>query len=164
MATDLLLYSNLRMLWTPPGAISNFRSGVPAAGVPIVIEAYIKGQGRAEQDLPGVTAGAVLMEGYITRWATVPTAGTPPLRINWLSAASAFTWTDTGLRPAGLLPGAQGPAVLTKLASLPTLPTGAERGEIRLVEIGQPFGIGGIGDELRAELGDKIRAAFTTAV
>ena len=67
MATDFAEYANLRMLWTPPGTITNFRAGVLAAGPAVVVEAFAKSQGRSEQDLPGVMAGALILEGYLTR-------------------------------------------------------------------------------------------------
>ena len=155
MATDFAPNANLRFLWTPPGTITTLRNGVPAAGASVIIEAFAKGQGRTEQDLPGVKAGAVMLEGYLTRYATLGNA-------SWLAAGAGFSWTDTGYRPPGLLPGATGKAVLTRLDALPTLPDGAEQGMLHILELSQPFGIGGIGAELREALGDKFRAAFST--
>jgi hypothetical protein len=157
MATDFAEYANLRMLWTPPGAITNFRAGVPAAGPAVVVEAFAKSQGRSEQDLPGVMAGALILEGYLTRWALLGSA-------SWLAAGSSLGWDETGSRPAGMLPGAEGKAVLTDLTVLPTLADGTEQGQLRILELSQPFGVGGIGIELRAALGDKFRAALSTAV
>ena len=157
MATDFAEYANLRMLWTPPGAITNFRAGVPAAGPAVVVEAFAKSQGRSEQDLPGVMAGSLILEGYLTRWALLGSA-------SWLAAGSSLSWNETGYRPAGMLPGAEGKAVLTNLSTLPTLADGTEQGQLRMLELGQPFGVGGIGIELREALGDKFRAALSTAV
>lgn len=155
MATDFAEYASLRMLWTPPGTITNFRSGVPAAGPAVVVEAFAKPQGRSEQDLPGVKAGALILEGFITRWALLGNA-------SWLVAGASLSWTETGYRPAGMLPGATGQAVLTDLSVLPTLADGAEQGQLRILEF--PFGVGGIGAELREALGDKFRAALSTAI
>ena len=155
MATDFAEYANLRMLWTPPGTITNFRAGVPAAGPAVVVEAFAKPQGRSEQDLPGVKAGSLMLEGFITRWALLGSA-------NWLAAGSSLTWDETGYRPAGMLPGATGQAVITDLTVLPTLADGAEQGQLRILEF--PFGIGGIGSELREALGDKFMAALFTAI
>jgi hypothetical protein len=157
MATDFAEYANLRMLWTPPGAITNFRAGVPAAGPAVVVEAFAKSQGRSEQDLPGVMAGSLILEGYLTRWALLGSA-------SWLAAGSSLSWNETGYRPAGMLPGAEGKAVLTNLSTLPTLADGTEQGQLRMLELGQPFGVGGIGIELREALGDKFRAALSSAV
>jgi len=157
MATDFAPYANLRMLWQPPGTITSFRSGVPAAGPAVVVEAFAKGSGRSEQDLPGIKAGALIIEGYITRWALLGSA-------TWQAAGSAFSWNETGYRPAGMLPGATGQAVLTDLTLLPTLADGSEVGQLRILELSQPFGIGGIGTELREALGDKFRAALSTAI
>jgi hypothetical protein len=157
MATDFAPYANLRMLWQPPGTITSFRSGVPVAGPAVVVEAFAKGSGRSEQDLPGVKAGALILEGYITRWALLGSA-------TWQAAGSAFSWNETGFRPAGMLPGATGQAVLTHLTLLPTLADGSEVGQLRILELSQPFGIGGIGTELREALGDKFRAALSTAI
>jgi hypothetical protein len=155
MATDFAPYANLRMLWVPPGTITTFRSGVPAAGPAVVVEAFAKAQGRSEQDLPGVTAGSLMLEGFITRWALLGNA-------SWLVAGASLSWTDTGYRPAGMLPGATGQAVLTDLTVLPTLADGAEQGQLRILEF--PFGVGGIGAELREALGDKFKAALSTAI
>ena len=157
MATDFAEYANLRMLWTPPGTITNFRAGVLAAGPAVVVEAFAKSQGRSEQDLPGVVAGSLILEGYLTRWALLGSA-------SWLAAGSSLSWNETGYRPAGMLPGAEGKAVLTNLSTLPTLADGTEQGQLRMLELSQPFGVGGIGIELREALGDKFRAALSTAV
>jgi hypothetical protein len=157
MATDFAEYANLRMIWTPTGAITNFRAGVPAAGPAVVVEAFAKSQGRSEQDLPGVMAGSLILEGYLTRWALLGSA-------SWLAAGSSLSWNETGYRPAGMLPGAEGKAVLTNLSALPTLADGTEQGQLRMLELSQPFGVGGIGIELREALGDKFRAALSTAV
>jgi hypothetical protein len=155
MATNFAEYANLRMIWTPPGAITNFRAGVPAAGPAVVVEAFAKSQGRSEQDLPGVLAGSLILEGYLTRWALLGNA-------SWLVAGSSLSWNETGYRPAGMLPGAEGKAVLTDLTVLPTLADGAEQGQLRILEF--PFGVGGIGSKLRKVLGDKFKAALSTAV
>jgi len=155
MATDFAEYANLRMLWQPPGTITNFRAGVPAAGPAVVVEAFAKPQGRSEQDLPGVKAGSLMLEGFVTRWALLGSA-------SWLVASTSLTWDETGYRPAGMLPGATGQAVLTDLTVLPTLANGAEQGQLRILEF--PFGVGGIGSELREALGDKFKAALFTAI
>ena len=157
MATDFAPYANLRMLWQPPGTITSFRAGVPASGPAVVIEAFAKAQGRSEQDLPGVKAGSLILEGYLTRWALLGSA-------SWLVAGASLSWTETGFRPAGMLPGASGQAVLTDLTVLPALADGAEQGQLHILELSQPFGVGGIGMELREALGDKFRAALSTAV
>ena len=40
----------------------------------------------------------------------------------------------------------------------------AEQGQLHILELSQPFGVGGIGIELREALGDKFRAALSTAI
>jgi hypothetical protein len=128
---------------------------VPAAGPAVVVEAFAKPQGRSEQDLPGVKAGSLILECFITRWALLGSA-------SWLVAGTSLTWDETGYRPAGMLPGATGQAVLTDLTVLPTLADGAEQGQLRILEF--PFGVGGIGNELREALGDKFKADLFTAI
>ena len=155
MATDFAKYANLRMLWAPPGTITTFRAGVPAAGPAVVVEAFVKPRGRSEQDLPGVQAGSLMLDGFITRWALLGAA-------YWLVSSASLNWNETGYRPAGMLPGATGQAVMTDLTVLPTLADGAERGQLRILEF--PYGVGGIGAELREALGDKFKAALSTAV
>lgn len=155
MATDFAEDANLRMLWAPPGVITTLRDGVPAAGPAVVVEAFVKPLGRSEQDLPGAKAGSLILDGFITRWALLGNA-------NWLVAGASLSWNETGYRPAGMLPGATGQAVWTDLTVLPTLADGAEQGQLRILEF--PYGVGGIGAELREALGDKFKAALSTAV
>jgi hypothetical protein len=149
MATDFAPYANVRILWTPPGTITSFRTGTPAAGTPIVIEAFLKGETGTPVELPSIGAAPRVMNGYITAYATVPT-GT-----SWLAARSAFTWTDTGLAPAGLLPGITGRGFLGSLEVLPAL-SGGQQGEATVISVAGVFGVGGIGAELRQALGDAI--------
>lgn len=153
MATDFAPYANVRILWIPPGTITDFRSGVPTAGDPIVIEAFVKGETSPAQDLPSIKAAPRTLSGYITSWATVPT-GT-----DWLAATTAFSWDTTGLAPAGLLPGVKGRAFLGSLEALPAT-TGGQQGEATIVSVAGMFGVGGIGAELRAALGDGITIAL----
>lgn len=155
MATNFAEYANLRMLWQPPGTITTFRAGVPAAGTAVVVEMFAKPLGRSEQDLPGVKAGSLMLEGFVTRWALLGNA-------SWLAAGASLSWTETGYRPSGMLPGAIGKAVWTDLTALPTLADGAEQGQLHLLEF--PYGVGGIGAQLRVVLGDKFKGAFSTAV
>lgn len=154
MATDFAPYANLRMVWTPPGVVTSFRDGVPAAGAPIVIEVFLKGAVGAPQALPSVKATSGSRSGFITQWATVPSG------VNWLAARSAFSWNTTGLTPDGLLPGAKGSAFLGKLENLPTRSPGGMLGQATISELFGAFGVGGIGDELRQNLGDAITVAF----
>ena len=155
MANDFLEYSNIRLLWTPHGTVTSLRQGVPATGAAVVIDAFVKGDGINSKALDGKAEGSVTLSGYLTRYATLPTG------VDWLAAAGAFSWQIGGLRPAGLLPAAQGPAFLGDLASLPTITAGGLRGTFKLADLGLPYGIGGIGAELRSELGDKISPRFS---
>jgi hypothetical protein len=154
MATNFAPYANLRFLWIAPGTITNFRAGVPAAGPSVVVEAFVKGTAASPQELASIKPQSRLLEGYITRFATVPAQG------NWLAAASAFSWTSTGLAPTGLLPGVEGRALLGTLESLPTIAAGGLQGKATIVGLMEPFGPGGIGAELRSALGDKIRLSL----
>jgi hypothetical protein len=163
MATELAPYANLRLLLPQPvAAPANFRSGVPAAAGSWVIECFVKRQDGKEYDkvvgnLPSVDPRRQILEGYITQWAVLPA------NTLWIAARSAFTWTTTGLAPAGLLPGANGRGILTVLQALPTITQPAQQGEVTIVGLADPFGPGGIGAEVRAELGDKIRLEFQAA-
>jgi hypothetical protein len=147
--TDFAPYANFRLLWTPPGEITDFRSGTPVAGTPVVIEAFLKGETGTPIQLPSVGAAPRILNGYITAWATLPA------QTSWLAAGSAFSWTDTGLAPDGLLPGVSGRGFLGSLPDLPTL-TGGQQGEATVISVAGVFGIGGIGAELRAALGDAL--------
>ena len=158
MADNFLDLSNIRLLWTPHGSVSTLRDGVPAAGDPVVIEAFMKGDGLSPQAIGGKAEGTVKLSGYITRYALLPSG------VDWLAASGAFSWQIGGLRPDGLLPSAQGPAFLGDLDSLPTIASGGLHGSFKLMDLGFPYGVGGIGAELRSELGDKLSLAFATVV
>ena len=149
MATDFAPYANVRILWTPPGTVSNFRSGTPAAGTPIVIEAFLKGETGTPVELPSIGAAPRTLSGYITAYATLPAGG------SWLAAGSAFTWTDSGLAPEGLLPGVTGRGFLGSLPDLPAT-TGGQIGKATVISVAGVFGVGGIGAQLRAALGDAL--------
>lgn len=149
MATDFAPYANVRILWIPPGTITDFRSGVPAGGDPIVIEAFVKGETGTATGLPSVKDAPRVLSGYITAFATVPA------QTDWLAAQSAFSWDATGLAPAGLLPGIKGRGFLGYLEGLPAT-AGGQQGEVTVISVAGVFGVGGIGAELRAALGDAI--------
>jgi hypothetical protein len=158
MATDLAPYANLRILLPQPVAPANFRSGVPAAAGSWVIECFAKNSGTdPATGLPSIDPRRQVLDGYITQWAALPA------NTSWLAARSAFTWTTTGLAPAGLLPGANGRGILTVLEQLPTITQPAQQGEVTILGLADPFGTGGIGAEVRSVLGDKIRIEFQAA-
>jgi hypothetical protein len=153
MTTPLAEFANLRLLIPQPVAPANFRSGVPAPTASWVIEMFAKSEaagGQPGQSLPSVDPTRRTLSGYITAWAVLPA------NTSWLAAATAFTWTTTGLAPAGLAVGLQGTGLLGRLAALPTIAGPAQRGEATIVRLGGDFGPGGIGEILRAELGDAI--------
>lgn len=157
MATDFADQANLRILWTPLGTLPSFRDGLQPAGAPIVIDAFVKGPSGGGTNEPGIRAGSRSMSGFITRYAT------PADPDDWLTAGSGWSWTDTGLRPPGLVAGHDGlPAFLGDLFSLPTIVDGSEQGKVEITGIGGQFGVGGIGAELRASLGDAIDVVFST--
>jgi hypothetical protein len=156
MATPFAAFPNLRIVWTPLGAITDLREGVQEAGTPILIEAFAKGVGRTEELTGGIRAGALVLDGYVTRYATMG-AGQ-----SITTAASAFSWTGTGLRPPGLLPGAIGEAFFGNVQGLPTVTPGAERGKVRFTVFSADFGVGGIGALVRPLTGDKFKALLGT--
>lgn len=155
MATDFAEYANLRFRWTRTNAPANLRNGVPTAGTTYVLQAFVKASAPSPDVLPQLTAGQTVLSGYLTAYATLPN-GT-----SWLAAASAFSWTETGLAPDGLLAGAEGRALLGRLESLPTVAPGGVEGKATIRALQQPFGIGGIGAELRTALGDKVEFIFS---
>jgi hypothetical protein len=152
MPTDFAPYANLRLLIPQPAAApANFRSGVPAAAGSWILHVFAKGQTAAAADLPSVSPLTRTLEGYITAWATLPA------NTSWLAASSAFTWDTTGLAPQGLLTGMGGRGFLGILESLPAIAASAQQGEATITGLAEPFGPGGIGAELRQQLGDRIR-------
>lgn len=154
MATDFAPYANFRFLWNTTGPIANFRQGVPRNGTTYLIQAFMRGTAGNPEKLADVIAGESELAGYITAWATLQAGG------SYQIASTGLSWNTTGLAPAGLLPGAHGKAFLGKLESLPTIVAGGQHGEARVLALNEPYGVGGIGDELRRTLGDKIRVQF----
>lgn len=154
MATDFAPYANLRFLWPQPAEITSLRTGIPAPAALVAIEAFVKGDAPTVQELPSLRTGTRVLTGYITRWAPVPAGA------DWLDSGAGWSWTDTGLMPAGLAAEARGRAYLGPLSALPTL--GGLVGEVTVMHLGGQFGIGGIGAELRTALGDAIRVSLAT--
>ena len=154
MATDFAAYANLRFLWPQPAAITTLRNGMPSPAALVVIEVFAKGETGSPEQIPSLHIGTRTMEGYITRWAPLPSGA------SWLASGSSWSWTDTGLMPTGLAAEARGKAYLGPLDALPTL--GGLVGEVTIMQLGGTFGIGGIGAELRTALGDAIRLQFAT--
>lgn len=154
----LAALSNLRVCWQAPGAPADFRSGSGPAGAVHVIEAYAEAKGRSDRDVPGfLREGVLRLEGIITRWALLPEGA------GWLDAGTAWAWQTDGLRPDGLLPGAQGRAYWGLLSELPALGDG-ELGEVTFSELGGAFGAGGAGALVRSKLGDQFVAGFGSPV
>lgn len=152
MTSPFLRYANLRLLIQQPPTSLNFRSGVTANTAAWVIEAYAKGETVAAADLlPSVSPRSQILAGFLTRWAVLPQ------NVNWLAAASAFTWTDTGLASAGLTLGMSGRGFLGNLSDLPTKTSTWLEGEATILGLSEPFGPGGIGADLRAAGLEKLR-------
>lgn len=151
MTTPLAAYANLRLLIPQPVVPANFRSGMPAAASSWVVQCFAKSPvSQPGQPLPSIDPSRRTLEGYITGWAVLPA------NTSWLAAASAFTWTSTGLAPAGLAVGAEGTGILAALSSLPTITGPAQQGRVTITALGGAFGPGGIGGLVRRELGDAI--------
>lgn len=156
MATDFAPYANLRLLIPQPAAApANFRSGVPTSAASWLIHVFAKGGTTAAAATPSIDPRTRTLEGYITAFATLPA------NTSWLQATSGLSWDSTGLAPAGLLVGAAGRGFLGVLESLPTA-TG-QQGEATITALGGQFGPGGIGAELRAQLGDAITVELQVA-
>jgi len=152
MATPFAPFANLRMLWCrPTAALTSLRDGMRPAVDLVVIEAFAELQGPGgEQDSGGRAIGSASIEGNITRWAVVPSGA------GWLDAGTAWSWTDTGLRPSGLPRGEKLEAFMGAIASLPTV-TDGERGTVTLATLS---GIGGIDAIVRAAAGDEFTGTF----
>ena len=154
MATDFAPYANLRFLWPRPAAITSLRDGIPVSTDLVVVEVFAKGAGATPQEMQSLRYGTRVLEGYICRYATLPAGG------DWLSAGTSWAWSDTGLMPAGMAAEALCRAYLGDLTSLPTRTDGGILGEVTILGLAGQFGVGGIGAELRAALGDAIRVSF----
>jgi hypothetical protein len=161
MATDFTPYANLRLLIPqPPTAPANFRSGVPVGTGSWVIECFARAEqaaGRPGQELPSIDPSKRTLAGYITAWATLPA------NTSWLAVRSAFTWTETGLAPSGLLTGMGGRGFLGVLPDLPTITASGQQGEATILGLAGTYGPGGIGAELRDVLGDAITVELQVA-
>lgn len=152
MATPFADFTNLRMLWRrPTAALTSLRDGMRPAVDLVVIEAFAELQGPGgEQDSGGRAIGAASIEGNLTRWAVVPSGA------GWLDAGSAWSWTDTGLRPTGLPRGEKLEAFMGAITSLPALTEG-ERGWVTIATLS---GVGGIDALIRVEAGDEFTGTF----
>ena len=152
MPTPLAPYANLRLLIPqPPAAPANFRDGVPASTASWVLQAFVKGETGTGEDLPSTDPKSWILSGYVTAWAVLPA------NTSWLAAASAFSWTDTGLSPAGLVAGLSGRGYLGDLSALPTTATPGQQGHASIQSLAAPYGPGGIGGIVRQKIGDRIR-------
>jgi hypothetical protein len=130
---------------------------VPSSTASWILHVFAKGDTVAAADLPSVSPRTRTLAGYITGWATLPA------NTSWLTATSALSWNDTGLAPAGLITGASGRGFLGILEDLPTITSPGQQGEATILELGGTFGPGGIGAELRQQLGDAIRVELQFA-
>lgn len=156
MPTDFAPYANLRLLIPQPAAAPvSFRDGPPASPGSWIIHCFAKGETVPAADLPSISPASKALAGYITAWATLPA------ETDWLAASSAFTWNDTGLAPPGLLTGASGRGFLGALEGLPVV--SGQQGEATILELGGAFGPGGIGAEIRGQIGDQIRVQLQFA-
>ena len=152
MPTPFAPYANFRALWLRPTApAASLREGIRPATDSVVLEFYAKLQGPGgEQPSGGRSIGSGSIEGNITRWAVVPSGA------GWLDAGTAWSWTDTGLRPTGFPRGEKLEAFMGDLASLPTT-TEAERGWVTIATLS---GVGGIDALIRVEAGDEFTGTF----
>lgn len=152
MATPFAPFANLRMLWRrPTAALTSLRDGMRPTTDLVVIEAFAEVSGPGgEQESGGRSIGAGSIEGNITRWAVVPGGG------GWLDAGTAWSWTDSGLRPAGLPRGEKLEAFMGAIGNLPATTEG-ERGWLTIATLS---GVGGIDAVIRAAAGDEFTGTF----
>jgi hypothetical protein len=154
MATDFAPFANLRLLIPQQAAApTGLRDGLPASSASWVIEAFVKAEQAAARDgaeTPSVDPSRRVLAGYITAWALLPE------NTDWLAASSAFSWDETGLAPSGLIAGVGGRGFLGVLPDLPTLSGNPQQGKGTIIGLSGIYGPGGIGAELRPELGDAI--------
>jgi hypothetical protein len=158
MPTDFLEYTNLRLLIPKPAAApANFRSGVPAGAGSWVVHCFTRGETVAAADLASISPRTRILSGFITAYADLPA------NTSWLAASSAFAWDESGLAPAALRLGMGGRGFLGDIPALPTVTGQALQGEATIIALADPYGPGGIGAEVRAELGDRIRIELQVA-
>jgi len=152
MATDLAPYANLRLLMKQPVVPVSLRNGPSSTASSWIIDCYAKGEMFDTADLPSVNPRGQVLKGYVTQWAVLPSGG------NWLVPSSQLQWNTTGLVPSGLRPGAIGDGFLGVLNS-----TDGRKGLATILAISDPYGIGGVGAELRQEIGDSISIQLQVA-
>lgn len=154
MPTPFAQFASVRLIWVETTAKpADLRDGPrPGTSRSVVIEAYIEPTpaGPAGTDAGGGEIGSQNLKGFITRWALLPSGA------NWLDAGAAWSWDDSGLRPAGLVAGTRMEAVECDLAALPSPPT-LRRGWLT---IGTLSGTGGVDAIVRAAAGDEFSAVF----
>jgi hypothetical protein len=165
MASPFAEVGNARLLWLQPGsAPANFRQGPAAVSTTrVVIEAFLRavvptspmGSAAVEGRQSVVNAVDRRVTAWIIRYATVPTGA------DWLAAGSAWTWTETGLLPAGL--GASRADLQCYWGPLPPSLATGRLGVFNLEQVGGDYGTGGIGAAVRAEAGDSIMGSLQFA-
>ena len=155
MASPFAGFQDMRIRLVQSPAVMTLRDGPSGGGPPevVVVELFAKGQGSSGSDRPSIEICSGAMGGFIVRWAALEQGQ------DWLTHADHLSWDDTGLRPAALRPGATCQAYLGDLTILP-LRDGGLLGELEMAELGQPFGVGGIGKLIREAAGDKWAGTF----
>lgn len=155
MASPFAGFQNMRVRLMRTAPVMSLRDGPSGGGPPeeLVVELFAKGQGSGGSNRPSIEIGSGAMSGFIVRWAALQQGQ------DWLSHGDYLEWDDSGLRPDVLRPGATCEAYLGDLMILP-LRAGGLLGELEMAELGQPFGVGGIGKLIREPAGDKWAGTF----
>lgn len=158
MASPFADLANIRLRWERAGSgIPDLREGSAGTVEALVIEAFAKVPSMASpSQLGGVQIGPGGITLYVTRWALLPPGA------DWLGTGAGWSWTETGLRPAGLRAGARLQAFKGDLGDLPVV-AGGEDGWLEINDINPPFGDGGVGAEIRQAAGDKLVGTLTLA-
>lgn len=156
MASPFSGFQNLRVVISQRRLAPSLRDGVTQQGPPeqVVVELFAKVQGSGSGgNLPSIEVGAGSCSGFIVRWAPLQQGQ------DWLTSGDYLRWTDDGLRPDLLTPGMTCRGFLGDLTLLPEQ-GGGQLGELEITELGQPFGVGGIGALIRAAAGDKFTGTW----
>jgi len=156
MASPFAEVANARILWDRPTELpEDFREGWSGGTTDrVVVELFLKASQPSALDVASPEGRRSLVAGadrsvsaWVTRWAVLPDGA------DWLAAGTGWTWTETGLLPAGLGPGRL--ALPLYWGPLPPSTVG-HTCTLNIDQAGGDYGTGGIGAEIRAEAGDQI--------
>lgn len=164
MPTPLAPYINARFQILPAPTTFNPLPGLQQPGDTAsgyVVDLYAKHGDRdvIEREVRGATVSTIVLNGYCVRWTeiTFPNIyGGMPLIDDALASA---VWDESGRFPVALQAGSDHPGCMINLDQDP--PVIQEQGVFHFIRLRNPFGIGGIGEQITQEIGERFQVWYS---